>query len=235
MRENKILAIIPARGGSKGIKDKNIIDLNGKPLIYHTIDQALKSKLIADVIVSTDSNKIAEISKKLGAKVPFLRPSILASDTAKTIDTVIYTIEQMKKLGKEYDYVVLLQPTQPLRRSYHIDEAIELIIKNRGESLVSVSKVKEHPILMRRIEKNGYMKKLLDINSSIRRQDFPDFYKVNGSIYINKIDENLTNDISLNDNKLAYIMDEKYDLDIDEPNDLYLAKIMLNNIENDIE
>ena len=230
-----ILAIIPARGGSKGIKDKNIIDLNGKPLIYYTINQALKSKLIADVIVSTDSKKIAEISKKLGAKVPFLRPSILASDTAKTIDTVTYTIEQMKKLGKEYDYVVRLQPTQPLRRTYHIDEAIELIIKNRGESLVSVSKVKEHPILMRTIEKNGYMKKLLDMNSSIRRQNFPDFYKVNGAIYINKIDENLTNDTSLNDNKLAYIMNEKYDLDIDEPNDLYLAEIMLNNIENDIE
>lgn len=228
----KFLAIIPARSASKGIKNKNIVDVNGKPLIYYSINEALKSNYISDVIVSTDSEEIAKIAKNLGAKVPFMRPSFLATDTSKTIDTVIYSIEKLTEIGQEYDYVVLLQPTQPLRRSWHIDEAIELIINKKETSLVSVSKVKEHPILIRKIDNNGYIKNLLNEGSTKRRQEFEDFYKVNGAIYINKIDENLTRNTSLNDNKLAYIMDEKYDLDIDEPNDLYLAKIMLNDIEN---
>lgn len=227
----KFLAIIPARSGSKGIKNKNIVDVNGKPLIYYSINEALKSNYISDVIVSTDSEEIAKIAENLGAKVPFLRPDFLATDTSKTIDTILYSIEKLKEIGQEYDYVVLLQPTQPLRRSWHIDEAIEFIIDKKETSLVSVSKVKEHPILIRKIDYNGYVKNLLNESSTKRRQEFEDFYKVNGAIYINKIDENLTTDTSLNDNKLAYIMDEKYDLDIDEHNDLYLAKIMLNNIE----
>lgn len=227
----KFLAIIPARSGSKGIKNKNIVDVNGKPLIYYSINEALKSNYISDVIVSTDSEEIAKIAKNLGAKVPFMRPGFLATDTSKTIDAIIYSIEKLKEIGQEYDYVVLLQPTQPLRRSWHIDEAIELIINKKATSLVSVSKVKEHPILIRNIDDNGCVKNLLNEGSTKRRQDFEDFYKVNGAIYINKIDKNLTINTSLNDNKLAYIMDEKYDLDIDEPNDLYLAKIMLNSIE----
>lgn len=227
----KILTIIPARSGSKGIKNKNIVNLNRKPLIYYTINEALKSKYITRIIVSTDDEEIANIAKELGAEVPFLRPSFLAEDTSKTIDTIIYSIEKLKEIGQEYDYVVLLQPTQPLRRSWHIDEAIELIINKKETSLVSVSKVKEHPILIRKIDENGYVKNLLNESSTKRRQDFEDFYKVNGAIYINKIDENLTKDTSLNDNKLAYIMDEKYDIDIDEHNDLYLAEIMLNSIE----
>ena len=231
MNNNKILAIIPARGGSKGIKNKNIIPLNKEPLIYYTIKEALKVKNITDLIVSTDSEEISRISIELGASVPFLRPDNLASDSAKTIDVVIHSIEHMRKLGKNYDYVVILQPTQPLRRSWHIDEAIELIISKKETSLVSVSKVKEHPILIRKIDDNGYVRNLLNESSNKRRQEFENFYKVNGAIYINKVDENLTKDTSLNDNKLAYIMDEKYDIDIDEPNDLYLAEIMLNNIE----
>ena len=222
-----ILALILAREGSKGIKHKNIIDLNGKPLIYYSINEALKSRYINDVIVSTDSELIANISERLGAEIPFLRPKYLATDTSKSIDTVIYCIEELKKMDRNYDYIILLQPTQPLRRSWHIDEAIELIINKKETSLVSVSKVKEHPILIRSIDD----KNLLNKSSTKRRQEFEDFYKVNGAIYINKIDENLTKDTSLNDNKLAYIMDEKYDLDIDDPNDLYLAEIMLKDIE----
>lgn len=233
VNDYKIIALIPARSGSKGIKHKNIVHLNEKPLIYYTINEALKSSKITDVIVSTDDYEIAEISEKLGAKVPFLRPKTLASDISKTIDTVVYTIEEMKKLGQEYDYVVLLQPTQPLRQSFHIDEAIDLIIQKNEESLLSVSKVKEHPILMRTLDKNGYLNNLLNENSTIRRQDFPDFYKVNGAIYINKINENLNNNTSLNDNKLAYIMDSKYDIDIDDYMDLYIAEKMIKELHKE--
>ena len=136
----------------------------------------------------------------------------------------------MRKLGEEYDYMVLLQPTQPLRQAWHIDEAIDLILEKNEEALVSVSKVKDHPILMRTISKNGYAVNLLEGSSTKRRQDFQDFYKVNGAIYINKINENLSNETSLNDNKLVYIMDEKYDVDIDEMLDLKIAEIAMSNI-----
>nr|WP_317331743.1 acylneuraminate cytidylyltransferase family protein [uncultured Romboutsia sp.] len=225
--DSKVLAIIPARSGSKGIIDKNIINLNGKPLIAYSIDASLGSKYIDKVVVTTDCEEIANVAREYGAEVPFLRPHDLASDTAKTIDVVIHCIEEMKKLGEEYDYMVLLQPTQPLRQSWHIDEAIELILEKSEEALVSISKVKDHPILMRTIDKNGHAVNLLEGSSTKRRQDFQDFYKVNGAIYINKINENLHNETSLNDNKLVYIMDKKYDVDIDEMLDLQIAEILI--------
>lgn len=229
-KDKKFLAIIPARAGSKGIKDKNITDLDGKPLIAHTIEAGLKSKYIDDVVVSTDGEQIAKVSKKYGALVPFLRPEYLASDTAKTIDAVIHCIDELKKAGKVYDYIVILQPTQPLRQDYHIDQSIELMLQKDANGLVSVCKVKDHPILMRTLNENGEVNNLLNASSTQRRQDFKDFYKVNGAIYINKIDESFNRETSLNDNKVAYIMDEKYSVDIDELLDLKIAELLLKEI-----
>ena len=229
-KDKRFLAIIPARAGSKGIKDKNIIDLCGKPLIAYSIEAAIKSKYIDRVVVSTDGENIANVAKNYGADVPFLRPKYLAADTAKTIDTVVHCIEELKRQGDEYDYVVLLQPTQPLRESFHIDEAIELILDKNAEGLVSICKVKEHPILMRTLNEDRTMKTLLNSSSTKRRQEFEEFYRVNGVIYINKINENLNRDTSLNDNKLPYIMDEKYSVDIDEFLDVKIAKLMINEI-----
>jgi len=223
----KVLAIIPARGGSKGIPNKNIIEVLGKPLIAYTIEQALQSKYISKVVVSTDSQKIADVSKELGAEVPILRPAYLAEDHAKTIDSIVHMVDYYKAIGEEYDYVVVLQPTQPLRKSWHIDEAIEKISKSSQDSLVSVCQVKEHPILMRTIDTEGNLNALLNENSTVRRQDFKMYYKVNGCIYINKLNQNFDATVSLNDNKLAYIMEEKYSLDIDEPFDLEILKLML--------
>lgn len=217
--DKKFVAVIPARGGSKGIKNKNIVLVQGKPLIQYTIDEAQKSKYLDRVLVSTDSKKIAEVSRKLGAEVLGLRPAHLATDEARTIDVLLYELNRLQEEGSRYDYVVLLQPTQPLRKSWHIDAAIERIVTMNSGSLVSVSKVKEHPILMRTIEKNK-LKRLLNMDSTVRRQDFPEYYKVNGAIYINKIDENLNSKTSLNDNELPYVMDKKFDLDIDTPEDL---------------
>ncbi|MED0717297.1 acylneuraminate cytidylyltransferase family protein [Aeribacillus composti] len=221
------LAIIPARGGSKGIPRKNITIINGKPLIQYTIDEAKNSKYLDRIIVSTEDKEIAEVAKKCGAEVPFLRPKELATDNAKTIDALIHAVKELEKRGSKYCYVVLLQPTQPLRKSWHIDEAIKKIVETNEESLVSVSEVKEHPILMRTIGEDGKVKNLMEISSTVRRQDFPTFYKVNGAIYINKINENFTNNTSLNDNKLAYLIDKKYDLDIDEAVDLEFFKLFL--------
>lgn len=229
----RILAIIPARAGSKGIKNKNIIDLDGRPLISYTIESALKSKYIDDVIVSTDGEEIKKISLEYGAKVPFMRPKHLASDTSKTIDTVIYCIDEMKKRGFEYECVVVLQPTQPLRKAYHIDEAIEMFLDSDKNSLLSVSKVDNHPLLIRRINDEQILSRLVNENSTKRRQDFEDYYKVNGAIYINRINEKLNLDTSLNDNELGYIMDKKFDIDIDEELDIEIAKLLLEKLKKE--
>lgn len=223
-KSNKIIAIIPARGGSKGIPNKNIINVLGRPLIDYTIKEALKSEYIDDIIVSTDSDKIAKIAKNSGAEIPFLRSEHLAQDTTNTIDVLVDTIEKLKDSGRTYDYMLLLQPTQPLRRVFHIDNSIKEIIDNNRISLVSVNKVKDHPILFRKIDSKGNLSNLLNENSTLRRQDFTEYYKVNGAIYINKLDSQFDSNTSLNDNRFAYIMDSSFDVDIDEPMDIEIFK-----------
>ena len=222
----KILALIPARGGSKGIKDKNIISLAGKPLIAYSIETAKCSKYIDDIVVTTDSEKIAEISKHYGASVPFIRPTELAADTSKTIDAVLHAIKTLKTMGKEYDTLVLLQPTQPLRTYKDVDGAIEEYYKNDREGLVSVSCVNDSPLLIRSINENGKLVNLLSQNSTCRRQDMPEYYKVNGCIYINKTDE-IDENTSFNDNRVPFIMRKEHSIDIDEMSDLYLTEYYL--------
>ena len=224
----RILAIVPARGGSKGIKDKNIKEIEGRPLIEYTIEAAKRCEYIDEIVVSTDSEKIAKVAKKAGAKVPFLRPDELASDTARTIDVVLFTIEQLKLIGQEYDIVVLLQPTSPLRDEDDICGAIEKYVSCNMKSLVSVSEVSESPILMRQIVDETHMEKILNINSTIRRQDMAKYYMVNGSIYINKIEE-LNSDTSLNDNVIPYVMDRSHSVDIDDYVDIEVMKYYVNN------
>lgn len=226
-KDQKILAIIPARGGSKGIPNKNITNLCGKPLIAYSILAAKASQYIDDIIVSTDSEQIADIATQYDASVPFLRPLALASDTSKTIDCMIYTIDELKKQGCHYDCVVLLQPTQPIRKEGSIDQAITMLLDSPEDSLVSVTTVSEHPILMRTITKEGTLKSLLPTSSTVRRQDFPDIYRVNGSIYINRVNAHLNTSTSLNDNILPFFMEEKYSIDIDSYEDLKKAEIFL--------
>ena len=230
MIENKIVALIPARGGSKGIKNKNIIDLCGKPLISYTIQAALESKYIDKVIVSTDSQEIADVAIKYGAEVPFLRPGELASDTSKTIDAVMHAVGELEKRKEQYDILILLQATQPLRTADDIDSAIELFIKNKGQSLVSVSPVEDNPILIRTIDNLGRMNSILPMKSTCRRQDMPLYYRVNGCIYINLISE-LDLNTSFNDNKIPYIMPKERSVDIDEIKDLLIAQYYISRNE----
>lgn len=222
----KIIALIPARGGSKGIKNKNIIDLNGYPLISYSIKASLGSKYIDDTIVSTDSQKIARVSRKYGAKIPFMRPAELADDNSKTIDTVLHAIKTLDEMNNNFDVLVLLQPTQPLRTASDIDKSIEFFFQKGMKGLVSVSQVDEHPLLMRKIDKNGNLVSLLKKNSTCRRQDMDDYYKVNGCIYINLINE-LKINTSFNDNPIGFIMDSEHSVDIDNMKDLYLANFYL--------
>lgn len=225
----RVLALIPARGGSKGIKDKNITPLCGKPLIAYSVLAAKNSRYIDDVVVTTDSERIAETAKAYGAEVPFLRPAELASDTAKTIDAVLHAVKWLEDHQKSYDLLVLLQPTQPLRRTEDIDGAIELCIQRDMQDVVSVKEVSEHPILMRTIDEKGELQNVLSMQSTVRRQDMPQYYLVDGSVYVNRI-ETLSESTSFNDNPIPYIMDAKYSVDIDEPSDLEQAETAVKEI-----
>ena len=217
-KNKKILALIPARGGSKGIKNKNIVLLNGNPLISYSIKAALESKYIDETLVTTDSEEIAKISKEYGASVPFMRPVELASDKSKTIDAVLHALKMLIKLGNHFDVLILLQPTQPLRVANDIDGAIELFFEKNLQGVASVSIVEDHPLLMRTIDENGNLHSLLGENSTCRRQEMKNYYKVNGCIYINQIDE-ISEDTSFNDNPIGFVMETFHSVDIDEIKD----------------
>ncbi len=182
-----MLGLIPARGGSKGIPGKNIKTLGDKPLIAYTIEAALNSNMLDDVIVSTDSEEIAFIAKQFGAKVPFIRPKHLANDKARSIDAVIHCIEELEKQSKLYDAICLLQPTSPFRKVGDIDAAIGLFIEKGTDSLVSVIDVPHeyNPHWVFEEDKRGYLKISTGEKTIIsRRQDLPSAFIRNGAIYL---------------------------------------------------
>lgn len=220
-RNKKYLAFIPARGGSKGIPGKNIYEIQGKPLIAYSIEAARNCLYIDDIVVSTDSEKIADVARKYGATVPFLRPDYLAGDEAKTIDCVLDTLA---RLEESYDALVLLQPTSPLRGAEDISRAIEHYSEIEKD-LVSISEVEDNPILIRQTD-GEELRPLLSENSTIRRQDMKPYYKVNGAIYINEI-AGLTKETSFNDNPAYYIMEKSHSVDIDRYEDIALCEYYL--------
>jgi len=220
MIDNKsVIAIIPARGGSKGIPRKNIKDLHGKPLIVWTIDAALSSKYIDKVVVTSDDDEILTIAKKYGTDI-IKRPITLATDESPSVDTITHTLEQMDS----FDLVMLLQPTSPLRTYVHIDESLELMMINKANSIVSVSKVKESPYWMYEI--NGtLLKPLLERNdTATRRQDLPTVYKLNGAIYISGIEYFKKNKSMVTKDSVAYIMPENESYDIDTHLDFLICQ-----------
>ncbi len=189
-RGKEILAIIPARGGSKGLPGKNIRLLAGRPLIAHTIELALESKYISKVVLSTENKKIAYIGRKYGAEVPFLRPKRLARNKSSAIDVILHAIKWFEKSGENFDIVCLLEPTSPLRKKNDIDDAIKLFIRNinKVDSLVSVGEVHlENPYIMKKIEE-GYVKSFTKSDRDIyQRQQLPKAYFPYGVIYLSKI------------------------------------------------
>lgn len=228
MYQNKrILAIIPARGGSKGIPHKNIINLCGKPLIAYSIEAAKQSTYIDTVIVSTDDVDIQQISEEYGASVPFLRDAQIASDEATTISVVVDVMERLKEKEQTFDAVVLLQPTSPLRTTEEIDVAVDVFFQNEMKGVVSVNVADVSPFLLRTI-KGSQLQRIISESSTIRRQDMPTYYEVNGAIYINAISD-ITESLSFNDNPIPYIMNREHSVDIDTWNDLEKAKYYLNN------
>ncbi len=226
MDGKRILALIPARGGSKGIPGKNIRMMAGKPLIAYTIGAALRCEEIDRVVVSTDSREIADVAVQYGAEVPCLRPEKLSGDTAKTIDAVLHMLRFLEEKKEFYDYLVLLQPTSPLRTEKEISEAIKLAYRS-GRDVAAVSPVQDSPILIRSMGESGELFPLLETDSTVRRQDMPKYYRVNGSIYVNRV-ANLSGMTSLNDNPLGYCMEQRHSVDIDEEIDFMAAEYWLN-------
>lgn len=225
MYKNKtFLAIIPARGGSKRLPRKNVLDLKGKPLIAYSIESGLNSKYIDNVVVTSDDDEILTVSKKYGADT-IQRPKELANDTATTFDTIKHTIENSEK----YDYIVLLQATSPLRDEKHIDEAIELLESKNADAVVSVCEVDHSPLWLNTLDHTLSMKSFLrDEVLNTRSQDLEKYYRLNGAIYICKTEKLLEEEsFLLKDNIFAYRMDRENSIDIDEEIDFEMAEFMM--------
>lgn len=216
------LAIIPARGGSKGVPRKNIRELAGKPLIAWTIEEAKKSKYITKLVLSSEDEEIIEVAKKYGCEVPFVRPMELAADDTPGVDPVLHTIEQCPG----YDYVVLLQPTSPLRTVEDIDGAIERLLETESEFCVSVAETLESPYWMYKLTDNQLQPLLENASIVTRRQDLPMVYSLNGAVYIAKTEAFLKEKSFLTSHTLGYIMSKKHSYDIDNEIDFIVCEII---------
>ena len=228
---NQFLALIPARGGSKGIPRKNIRLVGNKPLIAWTIEAASESELISRSIVSTEDREIADIARQYGAEIPCYRPDNLAEDTSETIEAVLYTINFLEQNeGYTPDYVVLLQPTSPLRRTDDIDAAIRFTVDKHADSVVSVCEAKPHPLLSKTLTQNGTLVDYIPGASDYsQRQDFPVAYSLNGAIYINRTSSLRSERKFILQNTYGVIMPQERSLDIDTPFDLFIADLILSN------
>ncbi len=228
---NNILGLILARSGSKGIKQKNISKLCGKPLIAWTINSALKSKRLTDVILSTDSTTIAKIGKKFGADVPFIRPLKFSKDKSPSIDAIEHAIKWLRKKGKNYEFVVLLEPTSPLRDHNDIDLAINKVIKLKAQSLVSVSKaVALHPAYLYKKTKAEKIKPFKTYKKKyIRKQDIEPVYFMEGTIYISKVSTLLKKKTFCHKNTLMYEVPKWKSFEIDDSLDLILVRAIIQN------
>ena len=224
----KILGIILARGGSKGIKDKNIVKFGNKPLIKWTFDAAKKSKKISKLILSTDSKKIASLARKNKIEVPFLRPKKFASDKSKSIDAIEHAINFFKKQKVFFDYIVLLEPTSPLRTTLDIDKSINLIIKNKADSLVSICRVDEiNPSFLFK-KKNKRLQPLeKKISNHLRRQDVEPIYFLEGTIYISKTNVLFKKRSFCHSNTIGFEVPNWTSLDIDDKTDLEIGTSIL--------
>lgn len=218
------LAIIPARGGSKRLPRKNALNLNGKPLVAWSIEAGLKSKYIDKVVVTSDDAEILEIAKQYKADI-IHRPNELANDTATTFDAIKHTIDNCKN----YNYIVLLQATSPLRDEKHIDEAIKLLESKKADAVVSVCEMDHSPLWSNTLDESlsmvGFLK---DEALNKRSQDLEKYYRLNGAIYICKTEKLLKEkSFFLKENIFSYAMDRKSSIDIDEEIDFKIAKAFL--------
>lgn len=233
---NRIIAIIPARSGSKGLPNKNIRILNGKPLIAYSIGAAQEAGIFDEIFLSTDSREYANIAVQYGANVPFLRSDELATDTASTWDCVREAIDQYHTIGKEFDIIVLLQPTSPLRTPQDIIAAVETMMLNNADAVVSVSEADHSPLWYNTLPEskslNGFLKQEILTKT---RQELPIYYRINGAVYVVKTEYFARSQNIYDCNSFAYIMPRENSVDIDTSLDFSIAEHLLmqkNKIED---
>ncbi len=237
MEKSKVLGLITARGGSKGLPGKNIKPMLGKPLLAYTIDAAKNSGMLDRVILSTDDQKIADVAKEYGCEVPFLRPAEFATDTASHMEVVLHAVNWLKeKEDYQPDYVMILQPTSPMRQPKHIKECVELILKTGADSVFSVAKLPEEYSQYKAmlIDKDGYLR--LTTGEPIykrvaRRQEVvPNYYSA-GLVYLFKTSLlfDPKNPNFYGDKVVPYIVEEKYAVDINTPQEWAKAEAIMKN------
>lgn len=224
-----VLGLITARGGSKGLPRKNIRPLAGKPLVAWTIEAALNCPALSRVVVSTDDAEIAEVCRKWGADIPFIRPGELAQDDSPHMDVIIHAIKWLKDNENWCsDYVMLLQPTSPFCNAQDIDMAVALAKKRKADSVVSVTEAPSHPYFIRRITEEGT---LVDFAKKpegyLPRQLLPPAFFENGAIYLARREVLIEKRTFYTDRTYAYVMPPERSLNIDTPWDLYLADLIL--------
>jgi len=233
MTDKKVLAIIPARGGSKRLPRKNILPLGGKPLLGWTIDAANQCEHIDRVIVSTEDAEIAEVSKKFGCEIPFYRPHELSTDETTTLDVVLHLLDELEKADEHYDYVVLLQPTSPLRTAEHISSAFnQLTNNNKASSVVSVCLAEHHPLWCNTLPEDASLSSFMrkEIHN-LRSQDLPDYYRLNGAIYICEVGVLRSKKTFFPEQGCyAFIMSQEDSIDIDTRDDFNLAQLHMDSL-----
>ena len=227
----KNIAIIPARSGSKGIKDKNIKLMNGKPLLAYSIEAAKESGVFDEIMVSTDSQKYADIAIQYGANVPFLRSEENSSDNSGSWEAVLEVLSNYRDMGRSFDAICLLQPTSPLRTGNDIAEAYRTFRENDVNALTSVCEVDHPPMWMMTLGKDKMLTEFKKRSDDAPRQALDTYYRLNGAIYIRQI-EYSADEICLKDDKeIAYIMDKKRSVDIDDAFDFAISEYLIKNIK----
>jgi CMP-N,N'-diacetyllegionaminic acid synthase len=210
--ERKVLAVIPARGGSKGLPGKNVLEVGGRPLLAFSVEAAKTSGVIDHVILSSDDDDIIAVAKKCGCDVPFRRPPELATDSAATIDVVLHALDQMAG----YDVVVLLQPTSPLRTAADIDGACAQFAQRGAPACVSVTLAEQSPYWMYHITGEGDLRPVLAAPPGVtRRQDLPPVYALNGAIYVADVAWLRSSRNFLTPETVPYVMPVERSLDVD--------------------
>jgi N-acylneuraminate cytidylyltransferase/CMP-N,N'-diacetyllegionaminic acid synthase len=228
--DQSVLALIPARGGSKGLPGKNIRPLAGKPLITWTIEAALQSRLCDQVMVSADDEKIAAVARQYGAAVPFMRPPELAADEASSMDVIIHAMNWQNEHGQSFDWLLLLQPTSPLRSFEDIRKAAELLTKKRAAAVVSVCESEHSPLWMNIIGPDLNMRDFLaGEHQNKNRQQLGKYYRLNGAIYLARWDFLMERRSFFSENTYAYIMEPERSADIDRELDFKFAEFLIKN------
>jgi CMP-N,N'-diacetyllegionaminic acid synthase len=222
------IAFIPARSGSKGVKDKNIRLLNGKPLLAYSIKAAKDSNLFDEIFVSTDSIEYADIAKRWGANVPFLRNEELATDTASTWDVVKDTLNNYMKNGMEFDTIAILQPTSPLRQTYDIINGYNQMKFRNANAIVSVCEVDHSPLWSNTLPEDGSLKNFLNQEIlNLPRQSLPTYYRINGALYIAKTGYALNANSLYDDKCYSIVMSKENSIDIDSELDFIVAEALI--------